>query len=139
LLIGLVDAEQERHRAGVAGLAGAGVAETGRLGNPAGALDEDLALALIFWNQYPIESDVGDDHAVGKIIQIEAHGATVTVTVEAVKPGGTLLMSTRTGPSNPSIRSILAVKACPMPGGIFASSPWIETLKSGCAGRMERR
>src|SRR3954447_8618153 len=79
----LADMQHHRCRRRVAGLPGPGVAQAVRVGDPRGALEEDLPLGLALGDEDAVQTDVGDDDAVGQVLDVEADGAGEPVPLDA--------------------------------------------------------
>src|SRR3954471_14697083 len=69
------DVEEEGEAGGVAGFAGFGVAEAVGFGDVGGAAEEDLAFGLAVGDEDAAEADVGDDDAMGEVVDVEGDGA----------------------------------------------------------------
>src|SRR6266567_4249401 len=63
-------------------LVGNGVAGAVGLRHPFRRVDEDLALVLSFWNQHPVEANVINNDAVGKVFDFEIDEVVVPVAMD---------------------------------------------------------
>src|SRR5213075_1866630 len=75
LLLRLADVDHHRLARGIPRLLRPRVAQPVLLADPAGALEEDLALRLALGDEYAVEADVHHDHAVGQVLHVEADRA----------------------------------------------------------------
>ena len=71
----VADVEEEGERGGVAGFAGLCVAEAVGVGDVGGALEEYLAFGLAVGDEDAAQADVGDDDAVGEVVDVEGDWA----------------------------------------------------------------